>query len=113
MFHSDVQVVKTEAMSELMNTKMGEAIRNKPSNRQLPKICHENGTWRKYVIPTLFRWAGVQPDPFIIPDAKVIAALGTITDTYYGDSVELDISPAGAPARLVSLVSTLTYAVIN
>lgn len=32
----------------------GTKPRKKPTNDDLPKVCHEGGTWRKQVIPTLF-----------------------------------------------------------
>lgn len=54
----------------------------KVTNDDLPKSCHINNTWRGRVIPTLFRWAGTQPNPWSIPDSNITEALKIICDVY-------------------------------
>ena len=104
----NVQVVKTEPSGPVI-AKRGEKSRNKPSNGQLPPECHEDGVWRKRVIPTFFRWAGVQSNPFGISESKIADALRIICGAYYGDSVPLDFNISGVPLRLVSHKIAFTY----
>jgi hypothetical protein len=58
----------------------------------LPKECLENKTWRKKVITTLFRWAGVQSNPWVIPDTKIVDALQKICTVYCGTSIGISIT---------------------
>lgn len=75
----------------------------KASNSRLPAECHENNIWTKRVLPTLFRWAGHQPKPFTIPEAKILEALKAICCGIYGDSVEIDLSSSSVALRLVCI----------
>jgi hypothetical protein len=75
----------------------------KASNSQLPAECHEGGLWTKRVLPTLFRWAGHQPTPFTISEAKILEALRIICRAIYGESFEIDLSLSSAALRLVCI----------
>ena len=57
----------------------------RPTNNQLPRVFLDDNTWRKRVVTTLIRWAGIQPNPWIIPDSKIVDALEKICNTHYGD----------------------------
>jgi hypothetical protein len=104
----DVGVIKAEASAEPSSkVKKGKDAVIKPNNKQLPAACHEDGTWTKRVIPTLFRWAGVQRKPFAIPEAKVVEALQIICGAYYGNSIPIEITPSSTGVRLVSFVVAL------
>ena len=80
----------------------------KPTNNGLPKEWLEDGAWRKKVIPTLFQWASIQPNPWILPDTKVTNALEKICNAYYGDS-ELTITTTSTAFRLVRTHSTSEF----
>ena len=60
-------------------------VSRKPTNKELPKEWLENNTWRRTVIPSLIRWAAIQPNPWLIPDARTLQALLTICAVVYGD----------------------------
>jgi hypothetical protein len=75
----------------------------KPTNDGLPKEYLEGGVWRKRVISTLFRWAGTQPNPWIMPDVKVVDALEKICDAYYDQSIQLAITTTSTAFCLVCL----------
>ena len=57
----------------------------RPTNNQLPRVFLDDNTWRKRVVTTLIRWAGIQPNPWIIPDSKIVDALEKICNAHYGD----------------------------
>ena len=73
----------------------------KPTNNGLPKECLEDNTWWKRVITTLIRWAGIQPNPWIILDNNLADALQKICDAYYGTTIELTITTDSTAFRLV------------
>lgn len=79
----------------------------KPKNNELPQEWLEGGAWRKIVIPTLFRWASIQLNPWIIPDTKIVEALETICRATFGDSEFLDVEYAlNTKSTAVRLVCT-------
>jgi hypothetical protein len=95
-----MQGIKTEPGPSSKPVKKSQ---EKASNSQLPAECHENNTWTKRVLPTLFRWAGHQPAPFTIPEAKILKALKAICSRIYGDSVEIDFGSSSVALRLVCI----------
>jgi hypothetical protein len=76
--------------------------RAKPSNDKLPKEWLEDGVWRKKIIPCIFRWAGIQENPWVIPDEKIADALTKICDMHFGDVAGHPITPNSEPVRLAS-----------
>jgi hypothetical protein len=77
----------------------------KHQNDNLPKECQEDGIWRKRVIPTVYRWAGIQPNAWIIPDEELIEAFQIMCDAYYNGVIELSITTNSIAFRLVRLHS--------
>ncbi|KAH8999403.1 hypothetical protein EDB92DRAFT_1813148 [Lactarius akahatsu] len=88
---------------KLKDSHITKASHKRPRNGELPEEWMEDGTWHKTVIPTLFCWASVQPNPWVIPDVKVIAALETICRAIFSDSevIEEVISPTSTAVHLV------------
>jgi len=76
--------------------------RTKPSNNKLLKEWLKDGVWRKRIIPSIFRWAGIQENPWVIPDEKIADALTKICDVHFGDLAENPITPNSEPIRIVS-----------
>jgi hypothetical protein len=75
--------------------------RPKPSNNKLPKEWLEDGVWRKRIIPSIFRWAGIQENPWVISDEKIADALTKMCDAQFGDVAEHPITPNSEPVRVV------------
>lgn len=81
----------------------------RPSNKLLPAVLHERGTWRQHLIPTLYRWAGIQPNPFAISDKDLIGALNIMMEAFYGDMFEDTITTSHIVFRLVRDNYHLTF----
>lgn len=78
-----------------------ESKSRKPKNGELPDACHESQVWRRRVIPTFFRWASVQSNPWNIPDDKIVGTLDTICQYHYDGIVQLDTSTSSPAFGLV------------
>ncbi|KIM89612.1 hypothetical protein PILCRDRAFT_84589 [Piloderma croceum F 1598] len=50
----------------------------KPTNNKLPKEWLKDGIWRKRIIPSMFHWAGIQENTWVIPDEHITDALTKI-----------------------------------
>lgn len=61
-------------------------------------------TWRQRVIPVLFRWAGIQKNPFHFNDKDVLHALEVIIDVFYGDVLDGPLTTSHAAFRIVSIL---------
>ncbi|KAI0245668.1 hypothetical protein BJV78DRAFT_1287355 [Lactifluus subvellereus] len=101
---------------------VAKALRSKkPTNNRLPKEWLKDGTWHKRVVPTLIRWASIQPNPWVIPDVKITDALEKICNAYFGGS-ELSITTTSVAFRLAlqclsdswcSVIGSSAIAIIN
>ena len=62
--------------------------RSKATNDKFPKEWLENSIWRKKAIPTLFYWAGIQENPWVISDEKIAEVLTKICDASFSNSID-------------------------
>ena len=76
--------------------------RAKPTNNKLPKEWLEDGVWCKRIIPSLFHWAGIQENPWVMSDESIADALTKICEAHFGDLTEYPITPNSEPIRIVS-----------
>ena len=70
----------------------------KPSNN---KLWLKDGLWRKRIIPSIFRWASIQENPWIVADEKITDTLTKICEAHFGD-LEHPITSDSEPIRIVS-----------
>ena len=76
--------------------------RVKPTNNKLPKEWLKDGLWCKQIIPSMFRWAGVQENPWVISDESIAAMLTKICEAHFGDITEYPIMPNSEPVCILS-----------
>ncbi|KAG1719818.1 uncharacterized protein EDB91DRAFT_1089096 [Suillus paluster] len=92
---------------DLMST--DTAIKPKPGyqwrNTDLPPIMLENGTWRRNFIPTVFLWAGSQPNFWTIETEHLLPALQAIFEVPY-PGVMHNVQPKGP---IIGLVNQCLY----
>jgi hypothetical protein len=70
----------------------------------------EDGIWRRFFIPTVFLWAGAQPNFWSIETEKLLPALQAIFDVAYPGTSH-NVQPRGPIIGLVSLLF-LTFRLI-
>ena len=68
--------------------------------------CGERGTC-ELTLPSIFCWAGIQENPWVISDEKIADALTKICDVHFGDLAENPITPNSEPVRIVSVQHSL------
>jgi hypothetical protein len=74
----------------------------KPTNDKLPKEWLKDGVWCKRIIPSMFCWAGIQENPWVISDESIAVVLTKICEVHFGDLTESPITPNGESIRVVS-----------
>ncbi|KAG1847895.1 hypothetical protein F4604DRAFT_1687915 [Suillus subluteus] len=67
---------------------------NQWRNTDLPQIMLEDGMWRRSFIPTVFLWAGAQPNFWSIEADKLLPALQAIFDIAY-PGMNHNVQPKG------------------
>lgn len=88
---------------------------SRPKNSDLPDECHHNNAWCAKVIPTLFEWAGTQPQPFALSDQSIRDALLAITQAIYGD-LDLDLEGDNYHDRtktVYAFTKTVAYSLVS
>ncbi|KAG2124120.1 hypothetical protein BD769DRAFT_1388925 [Suillus cothurnatus] len=74
---------------------------NQWRNTDLPPLMLEDGIWRRFFIPTVFLWAGAQPNFWSIETEKLLPALQAIFDVAYPGTSH-NIQPRGPIIGLVN-----------
>lgn len=66
----------------------------------MPPEALLDNAWRNRVIPTLFQWAGTQPNPWVLGDLNIRNTLVSIGQAVYGDlDLNLGIAEDAAPGK--------------
>ncbi|KAG1828768.1 hypothetical protein DFJ58DRAFT_737631 [Suillus subalutaceus] len=76
--------IKLEPATKKMDAPVSpEPMGNQWRNTDLPPLMLEDGMWRRSFIPTVFLWAGAQPNFWSIETEKLLPALQAIFDVAY------------------------------
>jgi hypothetical protein len=75
---------------------------NQWRNTDLPPIMLEEGAWRRSFIPTVFLWAGAQPNFWSIEAESLVTALQAIFDVAF-PGINHNVQPKGPIIGLVCL----------
>ncbi len=95
-FYSQHQAINVDQLEEPMGSK-----RNTVTTANLPGGATVLGKWKAMFLPTYFKWAGTQLDPWSIPDSTTIRTLQVIWDYIFGKQVPYTISVSDPVHHLV------------
>ncbi|KAG1882421.1 hypothetical protein F4604DRAFT_1921599 [Suillus subluteus] len=100
---SQITSITASPEPDLMSTDMSMKPKsgNQWRNTNLPQIMLEDGMWRRSFIPTVFLWAGAQPNFWSIEADKLLPALQAIFDIAY-PGMNHNVQPKGPIIGLVN-----------
>jgi hypothetical protein len=77
--------------------------RNKSANKDLLQGCHDDNRWRRHFVPTLFKFIGIEADPFAVADGDIVITMQKIWKKVYGKRIEHTITVNDIVFRNVSI----------